>query len=135
MGILQSLELDFDHDDIEKFLQFFRKLCDDFEPLIIKLEDKNKYKTALKELEILVHNTAWASRRLDLGEITDFCVFFEEMIAQADRFEGPADEEFIDWLLLVGEQFENYCLSYENDNVVLATFNPNLVKMPNSLSK
>ncbi|MED7853053.1 hypothetical protein VWN94_10730, partial [Campylobacter coli] len=37
MGILTKLELDYEIDDIEKFLQFFRTMCDRFEPLIIQL--------------------------------------------------------------------------------------------------
>ncbi len=64
MGILTKLELDYEIDDIEKFLQFFRTMCDRFEPLIIKLgSDSVRYKEAIKELETLAHNTAWAARR------------------------------------------------------------------------
>lgn len=136
MGILQNLEQDFEHDDIEKFLQFFRTMCDQFEPLIIKLaSDTDKYKQAINELEILAHNTAWASRRLELVEVTDLCVFCEELMNQAKHFTGPASDEFTDWLLLLSDQFEKYCRSYENDDAVLAVFNPTLVKMPNSISK
>ena len=61
MGILTKLELDYEIDDIEKFLQFFRTMCDRFEPLIIKLgSDSMRYKEAIKELETLAHNTACA---------------------------------------------------------------------------
>ncbi len=136
MGILTSLELEYDSDDIEKFLHFFRTMCDKFEPLIIKLgSDSQKYKEALKELETLAHNTAWAARRLNLSEVTDFCVFCEEIVAEANRFLGPASEEFTDWLLLVSDQFEKYCQSYENDASVLALFNPLIVNVPNVISK
>ncbi|EOI9925574.1 histidine phosphotransferase, partial [Campylobacter coli] len=49
MGILTKLELDYEIDDIEKFLQFFRTMCDRFEPLIIKLgSDSVRYKEAIK---------------------------------------------------------------------------------------
>lgn len=136
MGILKSLELEYDLDDIEKFLQFFRTMCDKFEPLIIKLgSDKQKYKEAVKELETLAHNTAWAARRLKLNEVTDFCVFCEEIMNEASRFEGPASEEFTDWMLLMSDQFEKYCRSYENDDSVLALFNPLIVNVPNVISK
>ena len=135
MGILTQLESDYENDDIEKFLHFFRTMCDNFEPLIIKLgSDSLKYKEAIKELENLAHNTAWAARRLDLNEITDFCVFCEEMMIQANRFEGPASEEFTDWMLLVSDQFEKYCRCYENDSSVLAAFNPLIVNVPNIVS-
>jgi len=134
MGILRNLELEFEIDEIEQFLHFFRILCDKFEPLIIKLSNPQKYKETLNELETLVHNTTWAAKRLKLEEVGDFCVFCEEMITQAKRFEGPASEEFTDWLLILGEQFEKYCLSYENDSDVLAVFNPLIVNVPNITS-
>ena len=136
MGILSKLELNYETEDIEKFLQFFRTMCDKFEPLIIKLgSDSTKYKEALKELETLAHNTAWAARRLNLEEVTDFCVFCEEMMDQATRFNGPASDEFMDWLLLVSEQFEKYYHSYEYDASNLAIFNPLIVNVPNIISK
>ncbi len=123
MGILTKLELDYEIDDIEKFL-------------IIKLgSDSVRYKEAIKELETLAHNTAWAARRLNLEEVTDFCVFCEEMMAQANRFNGPASDEFTDWMLLMSDQFEKYCRSYENDDSVLAVFNPLIVNVPNIISK
>ena len=133
MGLLAQLELEYESDDVEKFLHFFRIMADSFEPLIIKLEGK-AYKTALKEIQSLAHNTAWAARRLKLDEITDFCVFCEDIMQQALRFDGPASVEFIDWLLLLSEQCENYCKSYEQDAENLAFFNPLLVKLPSKLS-
>lgn len=134
MGILKKLEIDFEADDVEKFLHFFRTMADSFEPLIIKLEG-DKYKEALKEIQTLAHNTAWAARRLELDEVTDFCVFCEEVMEQACRFDGPASDEFIDWLLLLSEQCEKYCKCYEQDADVLAFFNPLLVKLPSKLSQ
>ncbi|ASQ31127.1 hypothetical protein CAV_1519 [Campylobacter avium LMG 24591] len=133
MGLLAQLELEYESDDVEKFLHFFRIMADSLEPLIIKLESK-AYKTALKEIQSLAHNTAWAARRLKLDEITDFCVFCEDIMQQALRFDGPASAEFIDWLLLLSEQCENYCKSYEQDAENLAFFNPLLVKLPSKLS-
>ncbi len=134
MGILEQLELEYELDEVEKFLHFFRILCDEFEPLIIELSSKDKYKSALEKIEQLAHNTAWAARRLSLAEVTDFCVFCEEMMNEAKKFEGPASDEFIDWMLLVGEQFENYCKSYEENASNLALFNPLIVNVPNVIS-
>ncbi|TQR31293.1 histidine phosphotransferase [Campylobacter sp. MIT 99-7217] len=136
MGILEQLELDFDHDDVEKFLHFFRTMCDKLEPLIIDLgSDSTKYKLAVLEIARLAHNTAWAARRLELSEVTDFCVFCEDMMEQAKRFEGPASDEFTDWMLLMSEQFEKYCRSYEEDASNLAVFNPLIVNVPSIVSK
>lgn len=63
MGILTKLELEYDGEAVEKFLQFFRKFCDEFEPLTVKLgSDKIKYKEAIKELDTLAHNTVYNLR-------------------------------------------------------------------------
>ncbi|ENU5790418.1 histidine phosphotransferase, partial [Campylobacter jejuni] len=51
------------------------------------------------------------------------------------RFNGPASDEFTDWMLLMSDQFEKYCRSYENDDSVLAVFNPLIVNVPNIISK
>ncbi|EQA3434907.1 histidine phosphotransferase, partial [Campylobacter coli] len=40
-----------------------------------------------------------------------------------------------DWMLLMSDQFEKYCRSYENDDSVLAVFNPLIVNVPNIISK
>ena len=88
MGVLTQLENDFKGDDVEKFLHFFRILCDNFEPLIIKIsESKERYKEGLRELETLAHNLSWASKRLELTQIVDFCTFCEDLLAQAMKFE------------------------------------------------
>ncbi|HEC1859548.1 TPA: histidine phosphotransferase, partial [Campylobacter coli] len=58
-----------------------------------------------------------------------------EMMVQANRFNGPASDEFTDWMLLMSDQFEKYCRSYENDDSVLAVFNPLIVNVPNIISK
>lgn len=135
MGILSQLELEHSEQDIEQFLHFFRALCDNFEPLILKLANTQSYKNALEELVKLAHNTAWGARRLELSEVLDFCVFCEEMLECALKFDGPASDEFMDWLLLVSDQLEKYYLSYENDAFSLAIFNPLIVNVPSIISK
>lgn len=136
MGLLTQLELDFTGDDVEKFLHYFRILCDNFEPSIIKIgTDSQRYKEGIKELETLAHNLSWAAKRLELTQIVNFCELCEELMSQAANFEGPASDEFIEWLLLMSEQFEKYCENFEKDDLVLAYFNPLLVKMPSKLSK
>lgn len=136
MGLLTQLELDFHSDDVEKFLHYFRILCDNFEPSIIKLgADKDRYKEGIKELETLAHNLSWAAKRVKLDEIVNFCGLCEELMSQAAKFEGPASDEFIEWLLLMSEQFEKYCENFEKDALALAYFNPLLVKIPSKLSK
>ncbi|MCV3371289.1 histidine phosphotransferase [Campylobacter lari] len=136
MGILEQLELDYELEEIERFLYFFRSLCDVLEPLIVKLSsDSLKYKEALKDLEQNIHNVVWAAKRLNLDEIANFCTFCEEIMQEAAKFDGPASEEFTDWMLLISDQFEKYCCSYENDDAVLAIFNPLIANVPDKISQ
>ena len=136
MGVLTQLEDEFKNEEVEKFLHFFRVLCDNFEPLIIKIsESKERYKEGLRELDALSHNLSWAAKRLNLTQIVDFCTFCEDLLAEAAKFEGPASDEFVEWLLLLSEQFERYCQNYEKDELSLTFFNPNLAIIPSILSK
>ncbi len=136
MGILTNLEQNFRDEEVEQFLHFFRVLCDNFEPAIIKIsKSKELYKDGLRELDTLSHNLQWAAKRLELTQIVDFCTFCEDLLAQAGKFEGPASDEFVEWLLLLSEQFERYCQNYEKDELSLTFFNPNLALIPSILSK
>ncbi|AJC88194.1 hypothetical protein [Campylobacter insulaenigrae] len=136
MGILEQLERDYELEEIERFLYFFRSLCDILEPLIVKLSSNSeKYKEALRDLEQNIHNVVWAAKRLNLEELVNFGTFCEEITKQALKFEGPASEEFTDWMLLISDQFEKYCCSYENDDTVLAIFNPLIANVPDKISQ
>lgn len=136
MGLLEQLEIDHEGDLVDKFLVFFRTLCDKFEPLVAQLElSEIKYKESLEELIRLTHNVSWACNEMQIDEVKDFCVFFEEILEQAKKLKGPASHEFVEWLWLVGDQFEKYCSCFETNSSVLAVFNPNLVSMPNTFSK
>ena len=67
MGILTNLEQNFRDEEVEQFLHFFRVLCDNFEPAIIKIsKSKELYKEGLRELDTLSHNLQWAAKRLEL---------------------------------------------------------------------
>ncbi|AJC85189.1 hypothetical protein [Campylobacter peloridis] len=136
MGILEQLELDYELEEIERFLYFFRSLCDILEPLIVKLSsDSLKYKEALKDLEQNIHNVVWAAKRLNLDEIVNFCTFCEEIMQEAVKFDGPASDEFVDWMFLVGEQLDRYCSDYEKNASFLSVFNPQIANVPDKISK
>lgn len=136
MGLLADLEDKFRLDEVERFLHFFRVLADNFEPSVVKLSaDETRYKEGLSELGALTHNLAWAAKPLKLGEIVNFCELCEKMLDEAAKLKGPASDEFVEWLLLVSEQFARYCESFEQDNLALAAFNPALAAIPQSLSK
>ncbi|AJC93051.1 hypothetical protein CSUB8523_1558 [Campylobacter subantarcticus LMG 24377] len=136
MGILEQLELDYELEEIERFLYFFRSLCDVLEPLIVKLSsDSLKYKEALKDLGQNIHNVVWAAKRLNLDEIANFCTFCEEIMQEAAKFDGPASDEFVDWMFLVGEQLDRYCSDYEKNTSFLSMFNPQIANVPDKISQ
>lgn len=136
MGILEQLEIDYELEEIERFLYFFRSLCDVLEPLIVKLSsDSLKYKEALRDLEQNIHNVVWAAKRLNLKELLSFCEFCEEVVKEASKFSGPASDEFVDWMFLIAEQLEKYCEDYEKNATFLSIFNPLIANVPSNISK
>jgi len=54
---------------------------------------------------------------------------------EARTLNGPASEEFIDWLLLISDQFEIYRKDIENDAEYFSMLNPLIIKVPLDLEK
>lgn len=87
---------------------------------------------------------------IDGGSNADTLAIFEKYKGRIDKFISEPDEgiydacnkgiklasdEFVEWLLLLSEQFERYCQNFEKDELSLTFFNPNLAIIPSVLSK
>ena len=59
----------------------------------------------------------------------------EDVVEEARILQGPASESFIDWLLLVSDQFERYRRDVENDASFFSVLNPLIIKVPHSLER
>lgn len=73
---------------------------------------------------------------LKLEPIIKLAVLCEDIVEEARLLQGPASEPFIDWLLLVSDQFERYRKDVEHNADFFTVLNPSLIiKVPHMLER
>lgn len=135
MGILAQLEVDFDIEIVEDFISHYAIMCENMEPLIIGLNKSERYEDNIGELFRIFHNMKSAAGFLKLEPIIKLAVLCEDVAEEARILKGPASESFIDWLLLVSDQFEKYRRDVERDAEYFTVLNPLIIKVPFVLEK
>ncbi|WP_298085790.1 Hpt domain-containing protein [uncultured Campylobacter sp.] len=133
MGILKSLEIDYSYDIVEEFLSHYSLMCDLMEPLIIGLTRNDRYNANINELFRIFHNIKSASSFMKLNPIFKLTTLAEEICGEARDLQGPANDDFVDWLLLLSDQFNRYKNDIENDAEFFSPLDANIVKIPQKL--
>jgi len=133
MGILKSLEIDYSYDIVEEFLSHYSLMCDLMEPLIIGLARNDRYNANINELFRIFHNIKSASSFMKLNPIFKLTTLAEEICGEARELQGPANDDFVDWVLLVSDQFEKYKNDIETDAEFFGVLDANIVKIPQKL--
>jgi two-component system chemotaxis sensor kinase CheA len=105
------------------------------EPLIIGLNRVERYQDNIGELFRIFHNMKSAAGFLKLEPIIKLAVLCEDVAEEARILRGPASESFIDWLLLVSDQFERYRKDVESNADFFTVLNPLIIKIPFELEK
>ena len=135
MGILTQLEVDFDIEIVEDFVSHYAIMCENMEPLVIGLSKEERYGENISELFRIFHNMKSAGGFLKLDPIIKLATLCEDVVEEARLLTGPASESFIDWLLLVGDQFDRYRKDVEQDADFFTVLNPLIIKVPRMLEK
>ncbi len=135
MGILAQMEVDFDIEIVEDFVSHYAIMCENMEPLIIGLNRIERYNDNIGELFRIFHNMKSAAGFLKLEPIIKLAVLCEDVVEEARILHGPASESFIDWLLLVSDQFERYRKDVENNADFFTVLNPLIIKIPFELER
>lgn len=133
MGLMKNLEVEYSYDIVEEFLSHYSLMCDLLEPLIINLSRQEKYHENINELFRIFHNIKSAAGFMHTDPITKLTTLAEEVCEEARVIKGPANDQFIDWLLLVSDQFNKYKEDLENDADFFGMLNPNIIDIPTRL--
>ncbi len=72
---------------------------------------------------------------LKLEPIIKLASLCEDVAEEARILEGPATDEFIDWLLMVSDQFDRYRINIEDDDEYFGMLEPLIIKVPIHLQK
>ncbi len=135
MGLFLQLEVDFDLEIVEDFISHYAIMCETMEPLIIGLEKKEYYESNVGELFRIFHNMKSAAGFLKLDPIIKLATLCEDVAEEARILEGPATDEFIDWLLMISDQFDKYRVNIEEDDEYFGMLEPLIIKVPIHLQK
>ena len=135
MGLFSQLEIDFDLEIVEDFASHYAIMCEVMEPLIIGLAKEEYYEENVRELFRIFHNIKSAAGFLKLDPIIKLATLCEDVAEEARAVEGPATDEFIDWLLLASDQFEKYRINIEDDDEHFGMLEPLIIKVPIHLQK
>jgi len=135
MGLFSQLEVDFDLEIVEDFISHYGIMCETMEPLIIGLGKEDSYEDNVRELFRIFHNIKSASSFLKLEPIIKLATLCEDVAEEARMLKGPATEEFIDWLLMISDQFEKYRMNIEDDDNYFGMLEPLIIKVPIHLQK
>ncbi|MGH1601302.1 Hpt domain-containing protein [Campylobacter majalis] len=133
MGMLKSLEVDYSYDIVEEFLSHYSLMCDILEPLVINLGRTDKYGENIRELFRIYHNIKSAASYMHLEPIVKLATLAEEVCSEARDLVGPANDAFIDWLLLVCDQLNKYKDDLENDADFFSVLEPHIINIPTKL--
>jgi len=135
MGLFSQLEIDFDLEIVEDFASHYTIMCEVMEPLIIGLAKEEYYEENIRELFRIFHNIKSAAGFLKLDPIIKLATLCEDVAEEARVLEGPATDEFIDWLLMASDQFEKYRMNIEDDEEHFGMLEPLIIKVPIHLQK
>lgn len=135
MGILAQMEADFDLEIVEDFISHYAIMCENMEPLIIGLNKEERFAENIGELFRIFHNIKSAAGFLKLDPVIKLSVLCEDIAEEARTLRGPASEAFIDWLLLVSDQFDRYRRDVEEDADYFSLLNPLIIKVPHELER
>jgi len=135
MGLFSQLEIDFDLEIVEDFISHYGIMCETMEPLIVGLEKEELYENNIRELFRIFHNLKSAAGFLKLEPIIKLATLCEDIAEEARILEGPATDEFIDWLLLISDQFDKYRVNIEEDDEYFGMLEPLIIKVPIHLQK
>lgn len=130
MGVKKDLEESFDFDIVDEFLDHYDFICETLEPIILGLEEKENYNNNINELFRIFHNLKSATGFLNLKIINNLAKFTEDVLEDARKLEGPATNEFIDWLLAISDQLNAWLKNFKNDHKEYTHLNGKIVDIP-----
>ena len=115
MGVRHDLEVNFDYEVVDEFLDHYSIMVDTMEPLVVGLANKELYSQNINELFRISHNIKSASAFLNIKIMNRFSIMVEDTLEFLRLCDGPASDEIISWLLLCHDQFARWNKNLEED--------------------
>lgn len=130
MGVLKNLYTEYSSEMIDDFFSHYSVMCDVMEELIIGLERADCYQENAEELFKIFSNINSSSSYMDIAAIEKLTMLCQDVMDDARKLRGPANEKFVDWLLLISDQFNSFRKDLELDSDYFAPLNPKIIEIP-----
>ena len=128
------MELSYDYEIVDEFLDHFDIMTEVMEPTIIAIEsstDPQLRIDKINELFRIFHNIKSASSFLKIERLNLLAELAEEMVSRLRDDPESVDSRVIDWLLAVHDQMRRWYEQIAADEELEET-DPNLLKLPES---
>ena len=133
LGIINRLEEEYEFDLIDEFVEHLGFMCSSLDLLILGLEKHETYGSNVQELFRIFHNIKSASSFFKLSQMSKLSQLVEDVLEEARASDGYATQDFIDWLLIIADQFVKWKNNMEQNEETLSGYNPRLIKIPKKL--
>jgi two-component system chemotaxis sensor kinase CheA len=133
MGIYSNLEIEFDAEIVDEFLSHFTIMTGVLENLIIGLKKEENFQTNIGQIFMIMHNIKSASGYLQIPQINKVVSLAEEILDDCREVSGNADDELIDWLLLVSDYLIGCKEDLTNDYETYTKIPKELINIPKEL--
>lgn len=130
MSVLKKLYTEYSAEMVDDFFSHYSVMCEVMEELIVGLERPNAYKANAEELFKVFSNINSASSYMSIGAVEKLTTLCVAVMDDARKLEGPANSEFVDWLLLISDQFSSFKMDLEQDSEYFTPLNPKIIEIP-----
>ncbi len=132
MGIRSKLEINYDFEIVDEFLDHYSLMVDVMELLVLDLTKKEMYRRSVEELFRVFHNIKSASAFLHIEPMTKLAGFVENELEILRQREEPANDETINWLLSISDMFSLWQKDLDADKEHLTPIKFSLLKIPDT---
>lgn len=129
MGVRSDLEVNFDFEIVNEFLDHYTLMVESMEVMIIDLSKPNMYERSVNELFRVFHNIKSASGYLQLESMSQLASFVEDALEVLRKSKSLANEEITTWLLKISDMFATWNDELKIDSE-LSKIKFSLLKLP-----
>jgi chemotaxis protein histidine kinase CheA len=134
MGIIETLQADIDYDIIDEFIGHYALMCDEMEGLILGLEKPEIYERNVGELFRIFHNIKSASGFMKMDRMNKASELVESVLEDARASKGPANNDFINWMLVVNDVFGAWKHQLESNADAISPISPKILNIPQKIT-
>lgn len=135
MGIKTTLESEYDYDVVDEFLEYLFAFEASSEAAAMNLSKPELFKGVMEEIYRMFHNLKSACGYLKLEPFVKLLVLGEDIFDVARECKGPANEKFINWVLVMRDQIVIWEHELLDDKDFFSPPDRKVIRIPTEVEK